>query len=70
MEYDIEKIFTEAGVENDEKEQAVMEALLSTRSKISVHFGQPYYNTATIAGIYRMMLKELAKKYGVTLKRI
>lgn len=70
VEYDIEKIFTEAGVENDEKEQAVMEALLSTRSKISVHFGQPYYNTATIAGIYRMMLKELAKKYGVTLKRI
>lgn len=71
VEDEIENIFKEAGVESDEEEQqAVREALLSVRPKVSAHFGQPYYNTATIAGVYRMMLKELAKKYGVTLKRI
>lgn len=31
----------------------------------SFHFAQPYFNTATIAGIFRMLLKALAKKYGV-----
>lgn len=32
----------------------------------SIHFGQPYFNTATIAGIFRMLLKKLAKEYNVT----
>ena len=31
----------------------------------SIHFGQPYFNTATIAGIFRMLLKKLAKEYNV-----
>lgn len=29
------------------------------------HFGQPYLNAATIAGVYRMVLKETAKRYAV-----
>lgn len=33
----------------------------------TVHFGQPYFNTATVAGLYRMQLKELARKLGKTL---
>lgn len=32
----------------------------------SVHFGRPYYNAATIAGIFRMLLKKMAKEYNVT----
>lgn len=30
----------------------------------SIHYGQPYFNTATVAGMYRMALKELARKTG------
>lgn len=29
------------------------------------HFGQPYLNPATIAGVYRMVLKEIAERYTV-----
>ncbi len=31
----------------------------------SLHFGQSYFNTATIAGVFRMLLKKLAKEYSV-----
>ena len=30
-----------------------------------IHFGHPYLNVATMAGVYRMVLKRLAEKYGV-----
>ena len=33
----------------------------------SVHFGQPYLNTATLAGLYRMLVKKLAIEYNVNL---
>lgn len=35
--------------------------------KASTHFGQAYYNNATIAGLYRMFLKKLASEYDVAL---
>ncbi|MBO5394286.1 MAG: HNH endonuclease [Clostridia bacterium] len=34
----------------------------------SVHFGQPYLNTATLAGLYRMLIKKLANEYNVKLR--
>jgi hypothetical protein len=34
-----------------------------------VHFGQPYFNSATIAGLFRMMIKSLAKKNGKQLAK-
>lgn len=34
------------------------------KNKASIHFGQPYFNTATVAGLYRMFLKKLAKDMG------
>ena len=34
-------------------------------NKFSVHFGQPYLNNATVAGLYRMMLKDFAEEWGV-----
>jgi len=30
--------------------------------KISTHFGQPYLNSATIAGLFRMMIKQISRK--------
>jgi len=30
-----------------------------------IHFGLPYLNVATMAGVYRMVLKRLAEKYSV-----
>ncbi len=33
--------------------------------KASVHFGQPYFNTATVAGLMRMMVKEIARELKV-----
>ena len=37
--------------------------------RTGLHFGQPYLNTATMAGIYRMMLKDVAKDLGVEFPR-
>lgn len=34
----------------------------------SIHFGQPYFNTTTIAGLYRMFLKKLAKEMNKELE--
>ena len=30
----------------------------------SIHFGQPYFNTTTVAGMYRMFLKRIEKELG------
>ncbi|MBQ7795470.1 MAG: HNH endonuclease [Lachnospiraceae bacterium] len=46
-------------------EEVIKEVVRSAYQKASMHFGQPYFNTATMAGAYRMMLKELAEQYGV-----
>lgn len=35
---------------------------------MSIHYGQPYFNTATVAGIYRIILKQMAKEFNVELK--
>lgn len=68
---ELEYIFTEANLMKEDKirAKAIKVALHLTREEISVHFGQPYFNTATMAGVYRMMLKKLAGTYGVTFPR-
>lgn len=38
--------------------------------KTSYHFGHPYLNVATIAGIYRMTLKEYDKKNNIETKEL
>ena len=43
----------------------IKENLQSVYDKGSIHFGQPYLNTATMAELYRMMLKHLAETLGV-----
>ncbi len=56
-----------AGVASDSKEtmEMVEECTHEMCRQASFHFAQPYFNTATVAGIFRMLLKALAKKYGV-----
>jgi len=39
--------------------------LQATQKEASIHFGQPYFNSATMAGRYRMMLKEIARSLNV-----
>ena len=60
-------ILEEAGYDevHGSMEEVIKEVVRSTYQKASMHFGQPYFNTATMAGVYRMMLKELAEQYGV-----
>lgn len=60
-------ILMRAGVAPDSEE--AMEVTKAYTQKMSqqasTHFAQPYFNTATIAGLFRMLLKSLAQKYGV-----
>jgi len=45
----------------DEKMKVLMKDILeNTYKEAGIHYGQPYFNTATLAGIYRMTLKKLA----------
>lgn len=68
---DLEYILKEAGLMDNEAKEKVMEQILfSLREKMSVHFGQNYFNTATMAGVYRMMLKELAKTHSVLFPQV
>lgn len=41
------------------------EKLLHAMEKTGIHFGQPYFNTATVAGVLRMMLKDIANELEV-----
>lgn len=45
-------------------ENEINEITKEQMAKASHHFGDPYLNTATLAGIYRMILKEYDKKHG------
>ena len=65
------RIFAKAGVKFDESAKAETDSMIAEIMKdAGYHFGQPYFNTATVAGIYRMMLKRLAAKYNVPFAEI
>ena len=54
------------GLDNSESiEKEFKQILLKMNKEASVHFGQPYLNTATIAGMYRIALKQLAHKKNI-----
>lgn len=55
------------GIDTPEKVQQYSSILNeNVYKKASRHFGQPYLNTATIAGLYRMALKQIAEELGQT----
>lgn len=64
---DIAEICSAAGLglEDDTVEKLIKEMMQAVSKKVSTHFGQPYLNTATIAGMYRIAMKELAEKLRV-----
>ena len=64
---ELEDILLAANIDPGEEEtKKVMKELSSlVYEKASKHFGQPYFNNATMAGLYRMTLKKIASHYGV-----
>ena len=67
FEKDLRKILESAKKELDEEKVLDMfkEKFSNAMNRTGMHFGQPYFNTATVAGIYRMLLKDIAKELGV-----
>lgn len=67
MESDLKKIVEQATnvVEEEVIQEMVKDKFAVAMERTGVHFGQPYFNTATVAGVYRMMLKDVAKGLGV-----
>ncbi len=59
-------IITAANLEfDDEIKNKVNEITRTVMNEAGVHFGHPYFNTATMAGIHRMTLKRFAEELGV-----
>lgn len=53
-----------------EKEAEELKEILHEQiQKASYHFGDPHLNVATLAGIYRMSLKEYDKRHGLETKK-
>lgn len=50
---------------SDEHKDEVLEILKVMVSKTSYHFGDPHLNIATLAGVYRMILKEYDLRHGL-----
>ena len=57
---------------NDEEKAMILLTKISKYmyNNANIHYGQDYYNTATIAGILRMTIKEFSEKLGVNLSDI
>ncbi len=67
MKDDLKEILNKANISGKEErlQEELKKILASVGDQASVHFGQPYFNSATMAGMYRMTLKELAKSLNV-----
>lgn len=53
-------------ITDQDVEMVIQQSIRQISQEAGKHFGQPYFNTVTIAGMYRMMLKSLAEAYDVT----
>lgn len=63
---EVRDILEAANAPYDETTEAKLKELRQeAEESAGIHFGHPYYNTATIAGMNRMILKNLAKYYNV-----
>lgn len=52
-----------------ENQDEITEILKTMISKASYHFGDPHLNIATLAGIYRMTIKEYDSRHGVKMEK-
>lgn len=64
---ELSDIFMYAGIAPDSKEaiEVTESCMQEIHHQAGLHFAQPYFNTATVAGLLRMLLKSLAQKYEV-----
>lgn len=67
VESDLKKIVEHSMnvVDEDVIQEIVKNEFSVALEKTGMHFGQPYFNTATVAGVYRMMLKAVATELEV-----
>ena len=66
FEQELEDIFSRANLTlSDEIYSEINSQIAKVIRETENHFGQPYLNISTIAGVYRMVLKETAKRYAV-----
>lgn len=63
--HDAEYILNKANIPGEIDYAKIKEDLFSIGKGTSIHFGQPYFNSATFAGMMRMFLKDLALKHDV-----
>ena len=65
---DMYRIFKKANITDEAVvSKKISEIYGEASAKASNHFGQPDFNTATMAGIYRMLIKQLASDLNVDL---
>ena len=50
------------GMTGDKLDNMYNDIINEFKKKVSTHFGQPYMNTATIAGMYRMVIKKIKNR--------
>ena len=64
---DFQKIVAASPKQYSESQLETMlrERLDQLKGDVSIHFGQPYLNDATMAGLYRMLLKKMAEELEV-----
>lgn len=64
---DFQKIVAASSKQYSESQLETMlrEKLDQLKGDVSIHFGQPYLNDATMAGLYRMLLKKMAEELEV-----
>ena len=66
FEQEIADILRAAGLEyNDEIQNTINDTIQQVKKDAGIHYGHPEFNTATMAGIYRMAAKRIAAIYGV-----
>lgn len=67
MKDDLKEILNQASVSGKEDflREEIKKIIATVDEQASIHFGQSHFNSATIAGMYRMTLKELAKSLNV-----
>ena len=63
---EINDILECAGVHRSHIDELIKENMRIIGNEASNHFGQPYFNASTIAGLYRMMLKRITKELGIS----
>lgn len=64
---DFQKIVAASPKQYSESQLETMlrERLDQLKGDVSIHFGQPYLNDATMAGLYRMLLKKMSEELEV-----